>query len=819
MRMSGCFQGERIIFPIQMGPLYGKDFVSLRLSAGNVSLSCHVELFICKDMKGRLVFCAFWLVLLAIPGVNATKLVEVKVVDKDYLMLFFKDGEVFYRDDGKGPSACRGHAWAEGDDTLKTYGRELDVQLAALASSWSVVSPDDSYYEAPGRQPLAVYRKSKVMNTDAKFNYKLDHWIYLKLPSSMKEGSTYVVRLNPALGADKAEAEIVFDVTRCMSEAVHVNIIGYTPESAVKAADLYLWMGNGGQRDYSSFEGNKVWLYNVATGRKQRVGKVNFWKTCQTHTEALGRNLTGSDVWNIDFTSKVAPGRYRLVVEGVGCSMDFDIDEEVYFEPYKTQVRGYYYMRLGEDRPDMTPIPRRPLFIPETDPKGFTIYLTDLQPWHPEWKQYQGDIWDEPHFKPALQSMFWRHRLPGNPVNTVARGGHSDAFDWDRHLAHVSNIYDMLLPYFLTGGKLDDDDLQIGESGNGIPDVMDEARNEVDFWLSLRDGEAYCHGLTNPSAEHTVMFQAGATTMAAWANAANCAMMADCFRISGHKELEAYYADEAVKAFDFASRQPDLQLDDKQDIGDCVMSGRDFKHMAAAFLYNVTGDKKWEDIMAAECLKEDGKPLVLDARRGCQIWGTAAYLNTPRPRHYPELYAALKAAVAEQARQKHVVHIDERPSRRSSDNNYWQTAQNLHLVILAHFVAGKDSEKKLLEKTMLLEADWGLGRNPSNRVEMTGLGQRCVENCYTTGRNDGTPGLHPGHTPYNNLDTWNKSNGSDPQWFVEKGYPEWKTGGWPHQEAYFNCRYVWANGEFTPRQTMRGKMALYGYLLGMQRKH
>lgn len=209
-------------------------------------------------MKGRLVFCAFWFVLLGIPGVNATKLVEVKVVDKDYLMLFFKDGEVFYRDDGKGPSACRGHAWAEGDDTLKTYGRELDVQLAALASSWSVVSPDDSYYEAPGRQPLAVYRKSKVMNTDAKFNYKLDHWIYLKLPSSMKEGSTYVVRLNPALGADKAEAEIVFDVTRCMSEAVHVNIIGYTPESAVKAADLYLWMGDGGQRDYSSFEGNKV---------------------------------------------------------------------------------------------------------------------------------------------------------------------------------------------------------------------------------------------------------------------------------------------------------------------------------------------------------------------------------------------------------------------------------------------------------------------------------------------------------------------------------------------------------------------------------
>ena len=57
------------------------------------------------------------------------------------------------------------------------------------------------------------------------------------------------------------------------------------------------------------------------------------------------------------------------------------------------------------------------------------------------------------------------------------KGGHSDAFDWDRHLAHVSNIYDMLLPYILSGGRLSEDHLGIRESGNGIPDIIDEARN------------------------------------------------------------------------------------------------------------------------------------------------------------------------------------------------------------------------------------------------------------------------------------------------------------------------------------------------------
>jgi hypothetical protein len=200
-----------------------------------------------------------------------------------------------------------------------------------------------------------------------------------------------------------------------------------------------------------------------------------------------------------------------------------------------------------------------------------------------------------------------------------------------------------------------------------------------------------------------------------------------------------------------------------------------------------------------------------------QIWGTAAYLFTPRQKHYPGLYENMKLSVRNQAIEHNVRHMNLRPSRRSSNNNYWQTPHNLQLVILAHAISDDKAEKERLEQSMYLEADWGLGRNPTNTVEMTGLGQRHIVNCYTTGRNDGSPGLHPGHTPYNNLDSWGRNNiGGNPPWLVEKCYPEWKTGGWPHQEGFFESRYVWANGEFTPRQTMRGKMALYGYLYAIK---
>lgn len=277
---------------------------------------------------------------------NATKLIDVRTIDKDYIMVHFRDGEVRYRDDATGPSAYLGHTFVEGDDTLFVFGQRLDPEAAAKAGDWIITSKDDKSF---GRQnAVAAWRKSKPMNTDNTLTSELDHWIFLQLPKSMKQGCTYSVTIPDDIGSDAVSAVVTFDIWSSVSEAVHVNIIGYAPQEEVKAADLYLWLGEGGQRDYTSFEGKTVWLYNTATGRKQKAGQVSFWMSAREYgKEANGKNMTGSDVWNIDFKAS-EPGRYRLVVEDVGCSMDFDISNEVYFQPYHYSLRGYYYMRLGE---------------------------------------------------------------------------------------------------------------------------------------------------------------------------------------------------------------------------------------------------------------------------------------------------------------------------------------------------------------------------------------------------------------------------------------------------------------------------------------
>jgi hypothetical protein len=99
-------------------------------------------------------------------------------------------------------------------------------------------------------------------------------------------------------------------------------------------------------------------------------------------------------------------------------------------------------------------------------------------------------------------------------------------------------------------------------------------------------------------------------------------------------------------------------------------------------------------------------------------------------------------------------------------------------------------------------------------VQMSGLGSRHAEDIYTSGHNDGVPGIHPGHTPYMNVDDWGGNWwGGSPSWMRSRGYPAWSQ--WPHGEGLWPVRFNYSNSEFTPRQTMRGKHVLLSYLFSL----
>ena len=65
------------------------------------------------------------------------------------------------------------------------------------------------------------------MNTDNTLTSELDHWIFLQLPQSMKQGCAYTVHIPSGVNADVKTASTTFDIWNSMSESIHVNILGY----------------------------------------------------------------------------------------------------------------------------------------------------------------------------------------------------------------------------------------------------------------------------------------------------------------------------------------------------------------------------------------------------------------------------------------------------------------------------------------------------------------------------------------------------------------------------------------------------------------
>jgi endoglucanase len=755
---------------------------------------------------------------------TASKLVWLKVVDNNFIMAQFKDGDACFADTGTGTNAYTGNHYY-GWDWITNYGTALNTTTAVATANWTITSADDATYAA-GLHPTNCYRKSKLTGmsegewigdptNDYAYTYALEHGIFLKLPYPMAQGKTYTIEINSNTNSDTLSKTINYDIYNCPSEAVHANLVGYLADASTKAVDLFIWMGDGGARDYSSFVGKKVYIYNVNTSASQQVGTVALWKN--NGGDVGGYNFTMSNVWKADFTGFNTPGTYRVAVEGVGCSENFEIKKYAYFEPFRVNTIGFFYMRIGEDSnyPGM-PVPRRPLFIPNVSPSNTKVYITTMQPWASGWSSIPDDKWDNP--------TSWAAYSTG-VQNNDAFGGHSDAADWDRHQGHISIIYDMLLPYILTDGRMNNDNLQIVESGNGIPDLLDEARNEVDFWLSLHDanGNGYGYGVTNPTGN--TLYQAGTTAISAWASAVNASMLANCFMLAGINDLKDYYTNAAVTAYNYASGLSDQQLTITQSIGDYTVRGKDLKMTAAAFLYNLTNDVNYENMLNSLCdITSTTSPVVNSGRD--QLYACAAYLKTKRTVNKTTLFNNMKASIINEAKNVESNNANNRPSRRSSDNStgWFKTTQNVIRCVVAHAVATSQSDKDTFENAMVLEADWGLGRNALNMIFMTTActnlaSERSVENAYTTGRNDGYPGVHPGHTPYMNTEDWGGTMVmGKPSWMTAKCYPSYgdnMTTGWPKVEGYFNTRYVYANSEFTPQQTMHGKAALYGYLYGL----
>ena len=273
-------------------------------------------------------------------------------------------------------------------------------------------------------------------------------------------------------GSRLAAETFTVDPTRLRSEAIHVSQIGFRPDDPAKIAFLSCWMGNGGGVKYEA--GLPFSVIEEATGTALFRGRTVLSKPASEKNEdAYGKNYNGTDVHAMEFSALTKPGRYRICVETIGCSYPFEIGEEVWRKAFTVSARGFYHQRSGIALGEPFSSFKRP------------------RPFHPD-----DGIIVHASKTPLIDTGNGLNEKDTNFGNLVkgktdeivpqAWGGYMDAGDWDRRIQHLKSSRLLLelaelFPDYFAGLSLN-----IPESGNGLPDIVNEALFNLDFYRRLQ---------------------------------------------------------------------------------------------------------------------------------------------------------------------------------------------------------------------------------------------------------------------------------------------------------------------------------------------
>ena len=230
------------------------------------------------------------------------------------------------------------------------------------------------------------------------------------------------------------------------TETILVNQAGYLPD-ATKVALIRA-------------DGDKFEIIDAATGRKAYAaepGEPQYWE------------LSGDTVRSADFSAFSRPGTYRICLKGTEiCSAAFRIGEDVYSDITRGAVRSYYLNRSG-------------------------IAITEEF----------GGKWARPAGHPDTAVIIHASAASaGRPAGTIipSPGGWYDAGDYNKYIVNSSiTNYTLLLFYQMFPDYCRSLALNIPESGNEIPDLVDELLWNLKWYLTMQDpadGGVY-HKLTN----------------------------------------------------------------------------------------------------------------------------------------------------------------------------------------------------------------------------------------------------------------------------------------------------------------------------------
>lgn len=750
-------------------------------------------------------------ILLLVCCAHAARFMYVSPVNSDILMLHFDEGD-------KNTSECRKQL-GTADDIW--YSGELDLNKAGQISSYSISSGDDPRFDG-NSAPVEVGRKAKSIAAN------MAYWIYLKLPHPLQSGKTYTVTFTGL--ADNADSEtFTFDELTLRSEAVRVNQVGYAPSARLKYAYVYHWAGTlspDGRCDFSAYEGGPFHVVRASDNRIVYTGQVAFRSDIkQEHGHLTGGTAGvgwhGTPIWECDFsavgrTVAVEPGEYRVAVEGVGCSFPFRIDSDVYFDMSKLVLRGLFHQRSGPRRD--TPhsdFPKPTDHTPGID--GFELTYTTHPYGHNDGTNFTA--------LPAAATQYvWRGTEASSTPHAgmLAEpdgwgwGGYFDAADCDDKRYHLEIATQLLLAYEIAPGAFADNTLNIPESGNGVPDIIDEARWIVDFFRRLKGPTlGVCGGkeTTGYYAPSWSLPDGTGSTDQDWYTYvedsyttfwyAGCAAhLAYCLEIAGAPDAEvAMWTKQAKDAFAWA-----------QSTGNDAYYDRMYRYYSGVAIYKATGDISYLNATYQSLQQQRGSFMdvygslifllidladypTFDATASeKQDWVRTEFLSLAQTGDWGLTYAKTRSL---------------RLAQDWDDDFDWGPGYSQRDVVSKMMTAFAVTGDSTFIDYLYTSADFYLGCLGDNKVfisgaDMVGADRIMEDMLHSHSTFDSVPGWIPGIVLY--------AYGNK---VIPSGSCVPAASAWPVYEGNNDTRGYIRGGEFTVHQTMGPHAALYSFLHAM----
>ncbi|MAL17214.1 MAG: cellulase [Balneola sp.] len=298
--------------------------------------------------------------------------------------------------------------------------------------------------------------------------------------------------------------------------------------------------------------------------------------------EEGGLNIpSGEEIKIADFSDFKEPGTYVLEVEGGATSHEFVIGNEVFENVTDAVLKAYYFMRAS------TPL--------DEEFAG-------------KWARAEG----HPDQNIMIHASAATESRPEGVIFSSPKGWY-DAGDYNKYVVNSGiSTYTLLFSFEQFPDYFKKQRLNIPESGNHIPDILDEALWNLRWLITMQDPEdgGVYHKLTTANFEGAVMPEnANSQRYAVMKNTPAtldfAAMMAQAARV--YKDYEPAFADSALtaakKAWLWAEKNPDVlyrQNSMNQQYEPDIVTGAygdrnasDEKFWAGAELYITTGDKSY----------------------------------------------------------------------------------------------------------------------------------------------------------------------------------------------------------------------------------